>query len=110
MLRGLTRRTAVAIALMGVLLLSVGTCVAPAQTTHNCCMHMTMPCESKVKCCMAAPQAPPAMVTSAFHGVVVIEMLRGVVAPGDETISRDVVSVAVLPPQGSPPGNFILRI
>jgi len=113
MLREATRRTAVAIALMGMLLLSVGTCVLPAQATtaHGCCMHMTtMPCESKVNCCVAAPHAPPAMVTPAFHGVVAGELVRGVVAAGDDAIAREVAAVAVLPPQASPPGNFILRI
>src|SRR5579859_3890332 len=111
MLREATRRTAVAIALMGVLLLSVGTCVLPAQAaTHGCCMHMTMPCEPGANCCVAAPHTPPAMVTPAFHGVAAVEAVRGVVAAGDGAISRDVAAAVVLPAQASPPGNFILRI
>jgi hypothetical protein len=111
MLRGITRRAAVAIALMSALLLSVGTCLLPAQQpTHSCCTHMSMPCESKASCCVVTPQAPPAMVTPAFHRLDAVQVAQVPTVPGDDLRSRGAPTAAVLPPQSPPPGNFNLRI
>jgi hypothetical protein len=111
MLPEVSRRVAVAIALMSALLLSVGTCLLPAQqATHSCCMHMSMPCQSKASCCVAVPTAPPAMVTPAFHGLAVVRAAQVLMVPGDDLHSRGAMTAAVIPPQSPPPGNFILRI
>jgi hypothetical protein len=111
MLPEVTRRVAVAIALMSALLLSVGTCVLPAQqATHSCCKHMSMPCQSKASCCVAVPNAPPAMVTPALHGLAVVQVVKALMVQGDDLRSRGAMAAAVIPPQSPPPGNFILRI
>jgi hypothetical protein len=111
MLREVTRRVAVAIALMSVLLLSSGACLLPAQqATHSCCMHMSMPCESKASCCVVTPPAPQAMVTASFHGLAVVRVEQALMVPGDDLRSRGAPTAAVLPPQSPPPGNFNLRI
>jgi hypothetical protein len=96
---------------MGVLLLSVGTCVLPAQpTTHSCCMHMSMPCESKASCCVATSHIPPAMVTPAFQHFAAIEAVQAVLPAPGHSISRDALASGFLTPQSPPPRNFILRI
>jgi hypothetical protein len=112
MLTGTTQRTAVAIALMGVLLLTVGACVLPAQhATHSCCMHMSMPCGSvNANCCVAVPHAPSAMVTQAFHGQASVEVAQDFFSADIFDASQLAVTAAVVPPQSPPPGNFILRI
>lgn len=111
MLRGITRRTTVAITLIGVLLLSFGTCVVPAQsTTHRCCMHMSMPCEGKADCCKVTPQIPPATVTPLFSGFASIDVTEDFLAAASGSAAREPVIALVIPSQSSPPGNFILRI
>jgi hypothetical protein len=111
MLRGISQRTAIAITLMGVLLLSVGTCVVPAQpATHRCCMHMSMPCEDKADCCKVSPQIPPATVTPLFSGFASINVTEGFLAARDSSMSRGDVIAPVVPSQSPPPGVFILRI
>lgn len=114
MLRGLSQRTAVALALMGVLLISAGTCVLPAQqATHRCCqhMHMSMPCvPSNASCCTASPQTPPALVTPAFAGHDAVVIVQGFVSAGQRLISRTDNVVAAPPEQSPPLGIFNLRI
>jgi hypothetical protein len=112
MLCGIGQRTAVAITLIGVLLLSVGTCVLPAQrAAHSCCMHMSMPCESlQASCCVAAPQSPPAAVTPLFTGLTQADVAQNFHLAGDASNPREALIAAVLPSQSPPPGNFILRI
>lgn len=112
MLQGVGRRTAVAITLMGVLLLSVGTCVAPAQpAAHNCCMHMSMPCNgTKASCCIVRPQAPPATVTPIFAGFASMDVVQEYLPARASSTSRETVIAAVIPSQSPPPGIFILRI
>ncbi|MGA1982786.1 MAG: hypothetical protein ABSG84_09930 [Acidobacteriaceae bacterium] len=110
MLRGITRRTAVAITLIGVFLLSVGTCVVPAQsTTHRCCMHMSMPCEGKADCCKVIPQTPPATVTPLFSGFASINVTEDFLSAASGSAARNTAIAPVVPSQ-SPPGTFILRI
>lgn len=111
MLRGITHRTAVAITLVGVLLLSVGTCVVPAQSvTHSCCMHMSMPCQGKADCCKAVPQVPPATVTPMFAGFVSTDVAEDFFTASDGFTSRATAITPVLPSLSPPPGIFILRI
>lgn len=111
MLLGLHQRTAVAIALMGVLLFSVATCVLPAQqATHSCCLHMSMPCgPSAHSCCTVAPGVPPAVVQPAVRGVAVTAVVEWVLPVSVGEMTHDRIA-AVVPSQSSPPGNFILRI
>ena len=111
MLLGLHQRMAVAIALMGVLLFSVGTCVLPAQqSTHSCCMHMSMPCgPSAQSCCTAAPVVPAAVVQPAVRGLAVTAVVEWVLPVSVGGLLHDGMAQAV-PSQSSPPGNFILRI
>jgi hypothetical protein len=111
MLLGLHQRTAVAIALMGVLLFSVGTCVIPAQpATHSCCLQMSMPCgPSAHSCCTAAPGVPVAVVQPAVRGVAVTAVVQWVLPVSVTVLSHDGMAT-VVPSQSSPPGNFILRI
>jgi hypothetical protein len=112
MLRGISQRTAVAITLLGVLLLSVGTCVLPTQqATHRCCMQMSMPCESvNASCCTARPQVPPATVTPAFAGFASLDVAAEFLPANDSSLSREVVIALVAPSQSPPPGISILRI
>jgi hypothetical protein len=112
MLRGIGQRTAVAVTLMGVLLLSVGTCVLPAQhATHSCCMHMSMPCKSlSASCCTAGPQAPPATVTPIVTGFASMDVAQVFLPARDSSLSREAVGAPIMPPQSPPTGNFILRI
>ncbi|HEY4379943.1 MAG TPA: hypothetical protein VGN01_06320 [Acidobacteriaceae bacterium] len=112
MLLGLHQRIAVGLALMGVLLLSVGACVLPAQAaTQACCMQMSMPCApSAHSCCAAGPEVPAAVVQPAVRGVAVTAVVHWSLPVGAGTVSRDGAMAAVVPTQASPPGNFILRI
>ena len=112
MLRGISQRTAVAVALMGVLLFSVGTCVLPAQhATHSCCSQMSMPCApAKTNCCTASPQAPPAVVTAVFSGFTQMAATLVSLPASDSSVSRVGAIAAVLPSQSPPPGIFNLRI
>ena len=112
MLRGISQRTAVAITLIGVVLLLSGMSLLPAprSTAHSCCLHMSMPCgSSQASCCTAGPQIPPAAVTPAFPGLASIEVVQGFALAIDRPASRDAVVTAVIPSQ-SPPGAFSLRI
>src|ERR1039458_6704649 len=112
MLHGLSQRTAVAIALMGVLLFSVGYCVVPAQhAAHRCCSHMSMPCApSSTNCCTASPQIPPAVVTAAFSGSGDMAVAQVFLPASDRSVSRDGVAPAVIPSHSPPPGILNLRI
>jgi hypothetical protein len=112
MLCGIGQRTAVAITLLGVLLLSVGTCVLPAQpATHSCCMHMSMPCKSlNANCCAAGPQVPPATVTPIVTGFASMDVAQEFLPASARSISREAVSARLVTPQAPPAGNFILRI
>lgn len=112
MLRGLYQRTAVAIALLGVLLFSVGTCVLPAQSpTHSCCAHMNMPCAPSARnCCTASPQVPPALVRPAATGIASIAAVPAFLPARVGFESRNAVAATVIPLQSLPPGAFILRI
>jgi len=112
MLRGLSQRTAIAVALMGVLLFSVGACVLPAQhATHSCCQYMSMPCApANASCCTAGPQTPPAVVTATFSGTTQMAAAHVTLLAGDRSISRVGVIATVLPSQSPPPGIFNLRI
>ena len=112
MLRGISQRTAVAVALMGVLLFSVGTCVLPAQhATHSCCSQMSMPCApANASCCAASPQVPPAVVTATFSGATQMAATQVSLPSSDSSVSCVGVIAAVLPSQSPPPGIFNLRI
>jgi hypothetical protein len=112
MLRGVNQRTAIAITLMGVLLLSIGTCVIPAQSAaHSCCSHMGMPCPSvNAGCCAASPGTPTAVVTPAFPGLAPIDIAADFLPAGDSSVSRDAMIASILPSQSPPPGIYILRI
>ena len=108
----ITARASVAIILMGVMLLSCGLCVFPAQhaAAHSCCLHMSVPCQSsRAGCCASAPQAPAAAVTAAFTGLTPIDVAQRFLFAMDHSASRDAVLTAVNPSQ-SPPGAFSLRI
>ena len=112
MLRGISQRTAVAVALMGVLLLSVGTCVLPAQRAgHSCCQQMSMPCApANASCCAARPQVPPAVVTATFSGTTQMAATMVSLPASDSYVSCMGMIAAVLPYQSPPPGIFNLRI
>jgi hypothetical protein len=111
MLRRISQRTAVAITLVGVLLLSVGTCVVPAQpAAKSCCMHMSMPCEGKADCCKVSPQIPLAAVTPLFSGSASMTVTEDFLSAAMGPASRQAAIVPVAPSQSSPPGIFILRI
>jgi len=110
MLRGITSRTAVAISLMAILVLSVGTCVVPARaTTHSCCMHMNMPCEGKADCCKASPQVPPASVTPLFAGFASMDVAEDFLS-ANNSWTREAAIAQIVPSQSPPPGIFSLRI
>ena len=112
MLRGLSLRTAVAVALMGVLLFSVGTCVLPGQhATHSCCQHMSMPCApANASCCAARPQAPPAVVTATYSGITQMAATQVSLPASVGSVSRVDLMAVALPSQAPPPGIFNLRI
>lgn len=112
MLCGLGQRTAVAVALMGVLLLSVGTCVLPAQrAAHSCCQHMGMPCvPAKASCCTASPQAPVAVITTTLSGSAQMAIVQVSLQAGDNSVTGMFMSAAALPSQSPPPGIFNLRL
>jgi hypothetical protein len=96
---------------MGVLLLSVGSCVIPAQAAiHSCCVHMSMPCEGKADCCKVSPQTPPAAVTPLFAGFASMDIAEDFLSASDNSSAREIAIAPVLPPQSPPSGNFILRI
>jgi hypothetical protein len=106
----LSQRMAVAITIMGMLLLSVGTCVIPAQSaTHSCCAHMSMPCEGKADCCKVIPQVPPATVTPLFSGFASISVTADFFSVASGAASHEAATV-VVPSTSPPPGIFILRI
>jgi hypothetical protein len=107
---GIVQRMAVAITLMGMLLLSVGAGVSPAQhAAHACCMHMSMPCGSaNASCCVADSQTPPA-TTPVLPGITAPDAAQEFLSAGGAT-SRQATIVAVVPSQSPPPGIFILRI
>jgi len=111
MLRGISQRTAVAITLMG-LLLSVGTCIIPAQrVVRSCCSHMSMPCDgTKANCCKVSPQAPPAAVTQVFPGFASMDAAEDFFPASGKSTPHPIVVATVLPPQSPPPGISILRI
>jgi hypothetical protein len=50
------------------------------------------------------------MITPAFHGLAVVQVVQAVMVPGDDLQSRGAPTSAVIPPQSPPPGNSILRI
>jgi len=112
MLRGFSQRIAVTVALMGVLLFSVGTCVLPAQhATHSCCQHMSMPCApARANCCTTSPQVPSAVVTATFSGTTQMAAMQVTLPASDNSVSRMGVIAAALPSQSPPPGIFNLRI
>ena len=112
MLPGVGQRTAVVITLIGVLLLSVGTCILPAQqATHRCCMHMSMPCGGvKADCCKASPQTPPATVIPIFRNLASMDAAQEFVPASGNSLSRETLTAPVIHSQSPPPGNFILRI
>jgi hypothetical protein len=112
MLRGLSQRTAVAVALVGVLLFLVGTCVLPAQhARHSCCSQMDIPCApANASCCAASPQAPPAVVTSMFSGTTRMAAAQVSLPASDSSVPHVVMIAVVLPSQSPPPGIFNLRI
>jgi hypothetical protein len=110
MLRGTFSRTAVAISLIAVLLLSVGTCVVPAHAaTHICCMHMSVPCEGKADCCKASPLVPPATVTPLFAGLASMDLAE-VFLSANHSSTRETAIARIVPSQSPPPGFFSLRI
>jgi hypothetical protein len=112
MLLGVGQRTAVIITLIGVLLLSGGTCILPAQqATHRCCMDMSKSCGGvKADCCKASPQTPPATVTPVFPGLASMDAAREFVPSNGDSLSREILTAPVAPSQSPPSGNFILRI
>jgi hypothetical protein len=112
MLRSVRQRTAVAISLLGVLLLTIGTWVLPAQhATHNCCMHMSMPCESlNASCCTVRPQIPPATVNPVVAGVTPMGIAEDFLPTGPSPRASITMIATVPPSQSPPPGIFILRI
>jgi hypothetical protein len=112
MFSGAGQRTAVAITLLGVLLLSVGTCVLPAQqATHRCCMHMSMSCSGvKADCCKVSPQTPPATVTPVFSGLASMDAAQEFVPASGNSLAGETLTAPFAPSQSSPPSNFILRI
>jgi hypothetical protein len=112
MLRGISQRTAVAITLMGVLLLSVGTCLVPAQhATHGCCMHVGMRCPGdKADCCKAGPPVPLATVTPLFAGFASTDMAEVFLSANNSFTLRGVAIAPAIPAQSPPAGTFSLRI
>lgn len=113
MLCGIGQRTAVAITLIGVVLLLSGTSLLPASQTasHSCCLRMSMPCErSQASCCTVAPQVPPATVSQVFPGLASVEVVQSFALAIDRPDSRDAAATAVVPSQSPPPGAFSLRI
>jgi len=97
---------------LGVLLLTVGTCVLPAQpATHPCCMHMSMPCESlNASCCTVRPQIPPATINPVAAGVAPMDIAEDFLPATLNSLARASIVAAVQPAQSPPPGIFILRI
>jgi hypothetical protein len=113
MMRGINQRTAVAITLIGVVMLLSGMSLLPASptATHSCCLRMNMACESsQASCCTAGPQVPPASVTPAFLGMASVEVVQSFTLAIDRPDSRDAAATAVVPFQSPPPGAFSLRI
>jgi len=112
MMRGVNQRTATAIALMAVLLFSIGTFIVPAQSgAHNCCSHQSVPSSSpKQDCCVAAPQIPPVLITIASSQVVSLEAVKVFLPTMFHPVSRDTSNLIVQPPQSPPTGTFALRI
>ena len=112
MMRGVNQRTATAIALMAVLLFSVGTFIVPAQSgAHNCCSHQSVPSSSsKQDCCIAAPQIPPVLVTSTSPQVPLLEAAQVILPVIFHPVSHETSSLIVQPPQSPPSGTFALRI
>lgn len=114
MLPGVGQRTAVAITLLGVLLLSVGTGVLPTpaqQATHRCCTHMSMSCSGgKADCCKVSPQTPPATVIPVFPGLASMDAAQEFVPASGNSLSGEILAAPFAPSQSPPPGNFILRI
>jgi hypothetical protein len=112
MLRGFGQRAAVAITLMGVLLLSVGVCVLPAQhAAHGCCSHMGVPCESlNANCCAAGPQIPAAVVSPVFAGLASIDLAPVFQPAIDRSLPNELVIARIAPSLSPPTVIFSLRI
>ena len=112
MKRGVNQRTAVAIALMGVLLFPVLMCMGPAQpVVHSCCLHMNMPAgDSARTCCTTNPQTPPAVVTSARSEMAGAFVTQVFVSGIEGAVPRESAVVSLVPAQSPPPGTFVLRI
>jgi len=111
-MRGVNQRTATAIALMAVLLFSIGTFIVPAQSgAHNCCSHQSVPSSSsKQSCCTAAPQIPPVVITSAAPQVVSLEASQVFLPAMFHPVSHETSNLIVQPPQSPHSGTFALRI
>jgi len=112
MLRGFGQKSAVAITLIGVLLVSVGVCLLPAQhPTHSCCSHMSMPCDAlNASCCAASPHVPLASVTPVFRGLTSMAVAQAYLPSHHSSMPRVVAIAPVAPSQSPPPGLLSLRI
>src|ERR1700744_30174 len=103
MSHGITQRTAIAITLMGVLLLAFGTCVVPATpATHRCCKHMSMPCHGKADCCKVNPQIP-ATGTPFFSGHAGANVSEDFFSSASDAALRGQAISPVVASQSSPP-------
>jgi len=109
---GVFQRAAVAILLMGTLLVPMGICLQRTQNTaHSCCSHPSEPAKTAQKnCCIASAPLPAVVVTPDLPDAASIMVAQEFVSSDEPSFSSEFQRLSVIPPQSPPTGAFILRI
>jgi hypothetical protein len=112
MLSGVFRRAVIAHLLIGVMLVPLGICMPRTQKAAHCCCAGASDCGSQAQnnCCTARSTEPAIVVATALPGAThssdALEFI-----PQSDSAGRVVFSNrTTIPPRGSPPGAFQLRI
>jgi hypothetical protein len=116
MLRGVFQRGAMAILLVGALVMPSGICQPPThnamgKTAHSCCPAATEPGTSlTTDCCIARATLPALVVAPELPGSAAVAVTREFVASNGISLPGRFSTPAIIPPQSPPTGASILRI
>jgi hypothetical protein len=112
MLRGVFRRAAVAILLMGTMLAPIGTCLQRThKSAHSCCA--PAPESDKAfqsNCCTVRTPLPAVVVAPSLPPSSPLAVTTEYIASGANSAPSAFSGSALTLPQSPPPGIFILRI
>src|SRR5271157_3634480 len=108
MSRGVFQRAAVAIVLMGSLLMPSGNCLQPThKAAHSCCLHASKSHQSVgTNCCTASAPLPAVAVAPNLPGSAPLTVVRVFVSLDESASSSEFSVLSVIPPHSPPAGAF----